>query len=156
MPEKLLEEILERNHVVLNEKTVILKSYKRSATCLETILKHSVVEDEVSVLSEAEYEKYPLVLPLAECFLEKDIRLTYEEYHACIGAAENYAKANENYQFNLTKIKGFHNIQITCFEGKWCMISKNRAPAIHFVIHHPKLRYALENMVLPIRDDEIE
>ena len=76
--------------------------------------------------------------------------------HACIGAAENYAKANENYQFNLTKIKGFHNIQITCFEGKWCMISKNRAPAIHFVIHHPKLRYALENMVLPIRDDEIE
>ena len=156
LPKKLLEEILERNHVVLNEKTVILESYKRSATCLETILKHSVVEDEVSVLSEAEYEKYPLVLPLAECFLEKDIRLTYEEYHACIGAAENYAKANGNYQFNLTKIKGFHNIQITCFEGKWCMISKNRAPAIHFVIHHPKLRYALENMVLPIRDDEIE
>lgn len=156
LPKKLLEEILERNHVVLNEKTVILECYKRSATCLETILKHSVVEDEVSVLSEAEYEKYPLVLPLAECFLEKDIRLTYEEYHACIGAAENYAKANENYQFNLTKIKGFHNIQITCFEGKWCMISKNRAPAIHFVIHHPKLRYALENMVLPIRDDEIE
>ena len=156
LPKKLLEEILERNHVVLNEKTVIMESYKRSATCLETILKHSVVEDEVSVLSEAEYEKYPLVLPLAECFLEKDIRLTYEEYHACIGAAENYAKANENYQFNLTKIKGFHNIQITCFEGKWCMISKNRAPAIHFVIHHPKLRYALENMVLPIRDDEIE
>ena len=156
LPKKLLEEILERNHVVLNEKTVILESYKRSATCLETILKHSVVEDEVSVLSEAEYEKYPLVLPLAECFLEKDIRLTYEEYHACIDAAENYAKVNENYQFNLTKIKGFHNIQITCFEGKWCMISKNRAPAIHFVIHHPKLRYALENMVLPIRDDEIE
>ena len=156
LPEKLLEDILERNHVVLNEKTVILECYKRSVTCLETTLKHSVVEDEVSALSEAEYDKYPPVLPLAECFLEKDIRLTYEEYQACIGAAENYAKANENYQFNLTKIKGFHNIQITCFEGKWCMISKNRAPAIHFVIHHPKLRYALENMVLPIRDDEIE
>ena len=156
LPEKLLEDILERNHVVLNEKTVILECYKRSVTCLETTLKHSVVEDEVSALSEAEYDKYPPVLPLAECFLEKDIRLTYEEYQACIGAAENYAKANENYQFNLTKIKGFHNIQITCFEGKWCMISKNRAPAIHFVIQHPKLRYALENMVLPIRDDEIE
>ena len=156
LPEKLLEEILERNHVVLNEKNVILECYKRSATCLETTLKHSVVEDEVSVLSEAEYEKYPPVLPLAECFLEKDIRLTYEEYQACISAAENYAKANKNYQFNLTKIKGFHNIQITYFEGKWCMISKNRAPAIHFVIHHPKLRYALENMVLPICDDEIE
>ena len=156
LPEKLLEDILERNHVVLNEKTVILECYKRSVTCLETTLKHSVVEDEVSVLSEAEYEKYPPVLPLAECFLEKDIHLTYEEYQACIKAGRDYAKANENYQFNLTKIKGFHNIQITCFEGKWCMISKNRTPAIHFVIHHPKLRYALENMVLPIRDDKIE
>ena len=156
LPEKLLEDILERNHVVLNEKTVILECYKRSVTCLETTLKHSVVEDEVSMLSEAEYEKYPPVLPLAECFLEKDIHLTYEEYQACIKAGRDYAKANENYQFNLTKIKGFHNIQITCFEGKWCMISKNRTPAIHFVIHHPKLRYALENMVLPIRDDKIE
>ena len=156
LPKKLLEEILERNHVSVDDKTTIIECYRRDRECLETVLKHSIVEDEVSEIREEEYGKYPPVLPIAECFLEKDIRLTYEEYQACIGAAENYAKANENYQFNLTKIKGFHNIQITCFEGKWCMISKNRAPAIHFVIHHPKLRYALENMVLPIRDDEIE
>ncbi len=153
---KLLEEILERNHVSVDDKTTIIECYRRDRECLETVLKHSIVEDEVSEIREEEYGKYPPVLPIAECFLEKDIHLTYEEYLACIKAGRDYAKANENYQFNLTKIKGFHNIQITCFEGKWCMISKNRAPAIHFVIHHPKLRYALENMVLPIRDDEIE
>lgn len=156
LPEKLLEEILERNHVSADDKTTIIEYYRRDRECLETVLKHSIVEDEVSEICEEEYGKYPPVLPIAECFLEKDIHLTYEEYLACIKAGREYAKANENYQFNLTKIKGFHNIQITCFEGKWCMISKNRAPAIHFVIHHPKLRYALENMVLPIRDDEIE
>lgn len=156
LPKKLLEEILERNHVSADDKTTIIEYYRRDRECLETVLKHSIVEDEVSEICEEEYGKYPPVLPIAECFLEKDIHLTYEEYLACIKAGRDYAKANENYQFNLTKIKGFHNIQITCFEGKWCMISKNRAPAIHFVIHHPKLRYALENMVLPIRDDEIE
>ena len=156
LPKKLLEEILERNHVSVDDKTTIIECYRRDRECLETVLKHSIVEDEVSEIREEEYGKYPPVLPIAECFLEKDIHLTYEEYLACIKAGRDYAKANENYQFNLTKIKGFHNIQITCFEGKWCMISKNRAPAIHFVIHHPKLRYALENMVLPIRDDEIE
>ena len=156
LPEKLLEEILERNHVSADDKTTITECYRRDRECLETVLKHSIVEEEVSEIREEEYGKYPPVLPIAECFLEKDIHLTYEEYLACIKAGRDYAKANENYQFNLTKIKGFHNIQITCFEGKWCMISKNRAPAIHFVIHHPKLRYALENMVLPIRDDEIE
>ena len=156
LPKKLLEEILERNHVSADDKTTIIEYYRRDRECLETVLKHSIVEDEVSEICEEEYGKYPPVLPIAECFLEKDIHLTYEEYLACIKAGREYAKANENYQFNLTKIKGFHNIQITCFEGKWCMISKNRTPAIHFVIHHPKLRYALENMVLPIRDDEIE
>ncbi len=156
LPKKLLEEILERNHVSADDKTTIIEYYRRDRECLETVLKHSIVEDEVSEICEEEYGKYPPVLPIAECFLEKDIHLTYEEYLACIKAGREYAKANENYQFNLTKIKGFHNIQIICFEGKWCMISKNRAPAIHFVIHHPKLRYALENMVLPIRDDEIE
>ena len=156
LPKKLLEEILERNHVSADDKTTIIEYYRRDRECLETVLKHSIVEDEVSEICEEEYGKYPPVLPIAECFLEKDIHLTYEEYLACIKAGREYAKANENYQFNLTKIKGFHNIQITCFEGKWCMISKNRAPAIHFVIHHPKLRYALENIVLPIRDDEIE
>lgn len=156
LPKKLLEEILERNHVSADDKTTIIEYYRRDRECLETVLKHSIVEDEVSEICEEEYGKYPPVLPIAECFLEKDIHLTYEEYLACIKAGGDYTKANENYQFNLTKIKGFHNIQITCFEGKWCMISKNRAPAIHFVIHHPKLRYALENMVLPIRDDEIE
>lgn len=156
LPKKLLEEILERNHVSADDKTTIIEYYRRDRECLETVLKHSIVEDEVSEICEEEYGKYPPVLPIAECFLEKDIHLTYEEYLACIKAGREYAKANENYQFNLTKIKGFHNIQITCFEGKWCMISKNRAPAIHFVIYHPKLRYALENMVLPIRDDEIE
>jgi transcriptional regulator with XRE-family HTH domain len=156
LPKKLLEEILERNHVSVDDKTTIIECYRRDRECLETVLKHSIVEDEVSEIREEEYGKYPPVLPIAECFLEKDIHLTYEEYLACIKAGRDYAKANENYQFNLTKIKGFHNIQITCFEGKWCMISKNRAPAIHFVIHHPKLRYALENIVLPSRDDEIE
>lgn len=156
LPKKLLKEILERNHVSADDKTTIIECYRRDRECLETVLKHSIVEDEVSEIREEEYGKYPPVLPIAECFLEKDIHLTYEEYLACIKAGGDYTKANENYQFNLTKIKGFHNIQITCFEGKWCMISKNRAPAIHFVIHHPKLRYALENMVLPIRDDEIE
>lgn len=30
------------------------------------------------------------------------------------------------------------------------MVSKGNAPAIHFVIHHPKLRYAIENMVVPV------
>lgn len=30
------------------------------------------------------------------------------------------------------------------------MISKANSPSIHFVIHHPKLRNAIENFIPPI------
>ena len=155
LSEKLLEKILKRSGGSEKEKKVILECRRKEAERLETILLHSPVEDEVAQLTPEEYDRYPLVLSLAECFLEKDIRLTYEEYLAGLEEAKAYAKDHDNYTFQITKTKGFHNIQITCFEGKWCMVSKNRAPAIHFVIHHSKLRYALENMVLPIRDEEM-
>lgn len=154
LPEKLVREILERNHLSEREKKIIFECWKKEKYRLEEILSHSTVADEIAEITEEEYEKYPVVLSLAECFLEKDIRLTYGEYLESIKAAEEYAGEYDNYMFQTTKVKGFHNIQITCFEEKWCKVSKNRAPAIHFVIHHPKLRYALENMILPIRDQE--
>ena len=46
------------------------------------------------------------------------------------------------------------DIQIRILEGKWVVISKNKAPAIHFVIHNPQLRKALENMVIPVYDKD--
>ncbi|MDD6324326.1 MAG: helix-turn-helix transcriptional regulator [Lachnospiraceae bacterium] len=148
-----LVSILERAGVAKKRQTQILEYQKRERQQMEQIFTHSLVEDELAELSEAEYEVYPSVLPLAECFFEQDIRLTYAEYRACIKSAQDYALRQEQYRFRLTKAAGFHNIQILCREGQWCMVSKNRAPAIHFVIHHPKLREALENLVLPIRDE---
>lgn len=56
--------------------------------------------------------------------MEKDVVLTYEEYMTCVEAAKEYARTHENYQFSFTKVKGFHNIQITCHQEKWCMVSK--------------------------------
>ena len=153
IPEELPGAILDRNRVPEEEKEKILKHRKDQRERMEKILSHSPVTDELSAVNEKEYEKYPAILSLAECFREKDILLSYEEYCACVNAAKLYAAGHENYQFRLTKVKGFRNIQITCHEGKWCMVSKNKAPAVHFVIHHPKLRHALENVSLPIMDD---
>ena len=32
------------------------------------------------------------------------------------------------------------------------MVSKNKTPSIHFLIKHPKLRNAFENMIIPVQD----
>ena len=45
------------------------------------------------------------------------------------------------------KIDGANNLQIFIRKGKWVGVSKCKAPAIHFVIRHPRLCAALENMV---------
>ena len=154
IPEQLLKEIMENNHIEKRVYHQILKFQKIEKKRIETILAHSIVRDELAEVIAEEYERYPVTLPLAGCFMEKDISLTFKEYTECIVAAKKYTSQQPNYEFNLTKVKGFHNIQITCHEEKWCMVSKNKAPSIHFVIHHPKLRYALENVMLPIRDEK--
>ena len=49
----------------------------------------------------------------------------------------------------------FHNLQILIRKGKWVGVSKCKAPAIHFVIRHPRLCAALENMVF-LADERAE
>jgi len=44
-------------------------------------------------------------------------------------------------------------LQIFIHEGQWVMVSKGKAPAIHFVIRHPKLRSAIENFIPPVTEE---
>ena len=48
--------------------------------------------------------------------------------------------------------QAFRNLQILIHQGRWVMVSKGKAPAIHFVIRHPKLRYAIESFIPPITE----
>lgn len=34
------------------------------------------------------------------------------------------------------------------------MVSKEKAPAIHFLIQHPKMVNAFENMIIPVTEEE--
>lgn len=63
-------------------------------------------------------------------------------------------KEQENYSVTVTHQLPFRNIQIIILEGEWVMVSKNKFPAIHFVIHHPKMCHALENMIVPVMEEE--
>lgn len=74
MKKELLVSILERAEVAKKRQTQILEYQKREWQRMERIFTHSFVEDELAELSEAEYEAYPSILPLAECFFEQDIR----------------------------------------------------------------------------------
>ena len=66
---------------------------------------------------------------------------------------KEFDKSHENLNLVLSETHAFRNIQIVINEGKWVLISKNRHPAIHFVIRHSKLRKAIENMVIPVSEN---
>ena len=118
----------------------------------QEILKSNIIEDEIPTLSKEEFRQYPMLLSLSEMFFENDIVYTYDDYLEHLKQTKRYAEHNKNYIFKQTSAHTFRNLQIIMHEGKWAMISKGKSPAIHFVIHHPKLRKAIESFIPPVTD----
>ena len=154
LSEELLLQILNHNHIEEADKKRILDFAKKQRQLYENILSNRQIIDEIPVISEMEFLEQPMLLPLSEIFYEKDIVYTYAEYLEHMEQTITYSQNNSNYTVKQNSRYPFKNIQIRILEGKWVVISKNKTPAIHFVIHNPQLRDALENMVIPVYDKD--
>lgn len=154
LSEELLLQILNHNHIEEADKKRILDFAKKQRQLYENILSNRQIIDEIPVISETEFNEQPMLLPLSEIFYEKDIVYTYAEYLEHMEQTITYSQNNSNYTVKQNSNYPFKNIQIRILEGKWVVISKNKTPAIHFVIHNPQLRNALENMVIPVYDKD--
>lgn len=152
MQKEFLEKILRRNGI---EEKDILKiteyaSQKYSQIC--NILENCSLEDEVLLPPREEFEKFPAVLSLSELFYEKEVKYSYEEYCEHIEMTRAFAKTHPNYRLSLSQEHIFRNINISIHFGKWVIVSKSQYPCVHFVIRHPKLRNALENITAAVVD----
>ena len=67
---------------------------------------------------------------------------------------QQYRKNHPQYTMIENPSSAFRNIQIYILEGKWVLVSKSKTPAIHFLIQHPKMQKAFENMIIPIIENE--
>ena len=148
--DELLLKILKRNKVNNENTKVIIDSVKKQRQTIQKILEDNILEDEIPKLSKEDFENYPPFLSLSDTFYTNDICYNYEEYLEHLNDTKKYMSNHNNYKILENKINTFRNINITIHSGKWVMISKNTHPAIHFVIHHPKLRDAIENFIAPV------
>lgn len=153
MPPEALETLLRRHALPEEEVREILSYAEAQRQRTEQILRTEIIEDEIPVISPEEFECHPIVLTLSGAFCEKDIFYTYEEYRAHLSGTEQYAAAHPNYHMRKTAAHAFRNLQISLHEGQWAMVSKGRSPAIHFVIHHPKLREAIGRFRPPVVEE---
>ena len=146
----LLLKILKRNNISNEDIEKVQRSVKAQREILENIIQNYTFEDEISNLSREDFEKAPLSLFLADSFYDKRIYYTYEEYLEHLNLTKKYEKNNKNYKLSINNNNTFKNIQILICENNWVMISKANSPSVHFVIHHPKLRNAIENFIPPV------
>lgn len=151
--ERLLSEILNRRGLPNEEKSSILKYAAAQRELSAKILAAGSISDEIPKISEKEFELHPIALSLSGMFYDKDIKYSYEEYCEHLENTKRYSEENPSYTAEFTPSNPFRNLQITVKAGQWAMISKGNAPAIHFVIHHPRLRSAIENFVPPMVEE---
>ena len=148
--DELLMKILKRNKVSNEDIKNIQFSIQEQKEIIDNTLQTDIFEDEIVKISKEEFIKSPLSLFLADSFFETEIYYTYEDYLEHLKLTKEYSENNTNYKLTFNNHHIFKNIQILILEKHWVMISKNKSPSIHFVIHHPKLRNAIENFIPPV------
>lgn len=114
---------------------------------IKTLTEHSTLTEEVAVLSKEEFDKYTPTISFVDSSANIIIAYTYDEYLEHLKLTEEYADNNPNYIFVKNTYAPFRNIQIRIKEDSFAIISKKTSPAIHFVVHHPKLVNAIWNFV---------
>lgn len=148
----LLERILLRHGIGAKQAGAIRNHAAAQRQRVNTILGTETVEDEVPVFSPEEFRKSPPVLELSGIFCETDISYNEEEYAAHLNETDAFAARETHYTVKQSTAHAFRNLQILFHKGQWVMVSKGKAPAIHFVIRHPKLRSAIESFIPPVTE----
>lgn len=150
--EELLNRILTRNGVGIDQKDRIKKYAAAQRQRVLSLLSFETLEDEVPTFRPSDFKERPPVLELSALFYETDITYSEEEYTTHLRETMAFAEQNMNYTVKCSTVHAFDNLQILIHEGSWAMVSKGISPAIHFVIRHPKLRSAIENFIPPITE----
>ena len=129
---------------------------KYAASCRQrilSVLETNTVTDEIPALTAEKFGKKPPVLELSGMFAQNNITYSFEEYAAHLNQTELFADTHPNYILKENSAFAFCNLQILIHEKQFVIVSKGNAPAIHFVIRHPKLRSAIENFVPPMKEE---
>ncbi len=152
LDEQTLINIMSKSGIKEEEQHYLLIYYNAIKKAMEKVLETSTITDEIVDITRENFEEKKPYILLTESFCTKQIYYTYEEYEYHLKRTEEFAKEHPNYTLIKSDANPFKNIQITIVRGKWALLSKSNHPNIHFVIKHPVLRDAIENMTVALKD----
>ena len=121
---------------------------------MKNLLIDNCIVIEISKLSRESFNEHPVNIGLSELFIEEEIPYNYDEYVEHMKQTCKFAEDNDNCTLKTEKNRIFKNISFSIISGKCVIVSKAKAPTIHFIIHHPKMIKAFEMFIPPLRNND--
>ena len=151
LPKEALREILTRNKLDGSEVREIEEFRADYLAMVWEFLKNNKLAVVLPEPSKEQFEAAPIHLALSEMFCETDVPYTYEEYTAHLQATKYFAVQHPNLTVKTDSSPAFRNITYSVIHADTVIVSKNKYPTIHFVIHHKKMVQAFRNFTPPLR-----
>ena len=146
--------MLEKNGVPDSDGRRMLEACAQMKGFVAAMLDNGSYEEEFPVLTQKEFGQESVSVAMSEVFAGMPVHYDEADYWEHLRLTRAFAQSHPGYTARENGRGAFRNIQIFISEGKWVSISKCRKPTIHFVIHHPKLCVAIENMIVPLNEQE--
>ena len=151
LSEEALSGILARNKVSKAESDEIKHFHSEYYAMVTAFLQSNKLSVVLPDLSKEQFEAAPIHLALSDIFCETDIPYTFEEYSAHLQATRDFADKYPNLTVNTDPAPAFRNITYSVLQNEAVIVSKNKYPTIHFIIHHKKLVQAFSNFTPPLK-----
>ena len=148
--EPLLEQILAHSALGSADKEQIRRYRADYLDMTKNLLAENKITLVVPLLSEEQFAQTPLNLALSDLFIDADVAYTYAEYAAHLEQTKAFAGAFPNLTVEFDPEPAFRNISYTVIGSKHVIVSKNKFPTIHFVIHHRKMVQAFQSFIPPL------
>ena len=134
----LLGQILSRNRVSEKDAKKIRTHINTEKKRIAGICENNEIYVRLAHFTKREFKTSPVRLSLSRSMLAMDLLYTSEEYEQHIIETKVFARAHKNYHFFVNQDAIFRNVQIATVGESAALISRNKFPAMHFVLQQPR------------------
>ncbi len=153
MSEELLDRILGETGLPADRQEAIRAYRSDYREYLISFLENGApVELVLPELTEEKFADSGMCLALAGIFDETRIPYTYGTYLEHLAETRQLAEMYEGLHLKMNPSQVFRNINFTVLGERLVVVSKEKGPVIHFVIHHKRMVQAFKNFIPPITE----
>ena len=150
MASEALAELLRQSDLSASDTDAVLRHHASLRGAAEKLLASHRIRLVIPSLTEEAFAASPLQLALSDLFIETDVPYTKEAYASHLADTERFAAKHRNLSVERNPAPAFRHITVTVVGDRLVIVSKEKSPAIHFVIHHKKMVRAFQNFTPPI------